>query len=85
MDERVPATDWRANRLTDGLAKLAACRFSLPDNLRKLFRAADKLVEHAAALLGLHTHAANSYQHTAWRDDGATYTTKLWGATPRPC
>ena len=70
--------------MTDGLAKVAAGRFSVPDDLRKFFRAADRLVEYAAALRGLHTHAANSYQHTAWRDDDTTYTTKLWGVTPRP-
>ena len=61
--------------MTDGLARLVAGRF----------RAADRLVEHAAALLRPHTHAANSYEHLARRDDGTTYTTKVWGATPRPC
>ena len=70
--------------MTDGLERLVAGRLRVPGDLRKFFRAADRLVEHAAALLGLHTHAANSYQHTAWRDDGATYTRKLWGVTPRP-
>jgi len=80
----VSATDWRANRLADGLAKMAAGRFRVPEELRRLLRTADRLVEHSAAVLGLQTHAANNYQHTAWRDDGTAYTTKLRDATPRP-
>jgi len=82
--EVVSATDWRANRLADGLAKMAAGRFRVPEELRRLLRTADRLVEYSAAALGMQTHAANNYQHTAWRDDGTAYTTKLRDATPRP-
>ena len=60
--------------MTDGFARAVADRF----------RAVDRLVGDAAALLRPHTHATTSYEHLARRDDGATYTTKVWGATPRP-
>ena len=45
---------------------------------------AARVVEHAAALLGLHTHAANNYPSTSWREDGTAHTTMMRDAMPRP-
>ena len=80
----VTAIDWRANRLADGLAKQAAHRFRAPKELRDLLDTATRAVEHAAALLGLQTRAANNYPSTEWREDGTAHTTMRRDAMPRP-
>jgi len=66
--------DWRANRLVDWLAKAAAAKNRAPHSLRRLLDNAAKAVEYSAALLGLTTHAANSYTTTEWRADGTAHT-----------
>jgi len=63
--------DWRANRLTDKLAKAAASFRAPPRDLLKLLKAAAGATEHAGACLGLTTFAANNYRETTWKPDGS--------------
>jgi len=74
--------DWRANRLVDMLAKAAAARGRAPRALRSLLDVAAQAVEFSAALLGLTTHAANSYTTTEWRADGTAHTLTRRDAQP---
>jgi len=74
--------DWRANRLVDALAKLAAARNRTPHAWRRLLDEASKAVEYSAALLGLTTLAANNYTTTEWRNGGATHTLTRRDALP---
>jgi len=66
----VSATDWRANRLVDAFARLAAMRNRVPKGMRDLLEAAGKAVEHSAAVLGAVTFAANNYQTSELLPDG---------------
>jgi len=74
--------DWRANRLVDMLAKTAATRGRAPHALRSLLDVAAQAVEFSAALLGLTTHAANTYTTTEWRADGSAHTLTRRDAQP---
>ena len=74
--------DWRANRLVDMLAKMAATRGRAPRALRSLLDVATQAVEFSAALLGLTTHAANTYSTTEWRADGSAHTLTRRDAQP---
>jgi anti-sigma28 factor (negative regulator of flagellin synthesis) len=65
---------WRANRLVDGLAKIAAGRHRLPEWAFQMLGAAAQLVKHAAAQLGVVTHRANNHKVTHLIDGGATVT-----------
>ena len=65
---------WRANRLVDGLAKMAAGRHRLPEWALQRLAAAAQLVKHAAAQLGVVTHRANNHQVTHLVDGGVTVT-----------
>jgi hypothetical protein len=58
---RLTHVDWRANRLADGLAKLAAADGAPPTALLRLLRSAQAAVEHFARLLGRVTYAANHH------------------------
>ena len=58
----VSAIDWRANRLADSLARLAASRYGVPDLAYDLFRGAQQAAEYCAALLGTVTFAANNHR-----------------------
>ena len=51
------ATDWRANRLVDCLAKAAAKILAAPSSVSAFLRSADAAAAHAACLLGVVTHA----------------------------
>ncbi len=53
--------DWRANRLANGLAKLAAAEHSPPKAILRLLKSAKAAVEHCAKLLGRVTYAANNH------------------------
>jgi len=66
----VSGTDWRANRLADALAKLAALSNQAPADLKRFLLAAKHLVEHSTAVLGVATHAANNFQESCWTDAG---------------
>ena len=65
---------WRANRLVDGLAKIAAGRHRLPDWAFKMLGAAAQLVKHAAAQLGVVTHRANNHKVAHLIEGGAMVT-----------
>ena len=54
------AIDWRANRLVDSLARLAACRHAVPNLAVELFKGAQQAAEYCAALLGTVTFASNN-------------------------
>ena len=71
----VSLRDWRANRLVDKLAKVAASHRALPKDLLRLLKNASDATEHAGACLGLATHAANNYRETSWRPDGTAVQT----------
>ena len=58
----VTARDWRANRLVDGLAKLAAADGAAPLTSVRLVDSAEALVRHAAAQLAVATHNANNHK-----------------------
>ena len=65
---------WRANRLVDSLAKLAAGRHRLPAWAFKKIGAAALLVKHAAAQLGVVTHSANNHKVDQMIEGGAVVT-----------
>ena len=59
----VTAREWHANRLVDGLAKLAAADGAAPKATVQLIESAEALVRHAAAQLAVATYNASNY-HT---------------------
>jgi hypothetical protein len=63
--------DWRANRLVDALAKVAAASRRAPLAVRRLLESAVAAVKHSAALLGVVTHAANNHKAPFQRPDGS--------------
>ena len=78
------ATDWRANRLVDALAKAAASSLAAPRKVAAFLRSADAAAAHAACLLGIVTHAANNHQSVAEVDGGGDATTIKRDSTDRP-
>jgi hypothetical protein len=62
--------DWRANRLVDALAKLAATRGQAPKAIVRLLESGKAAMRHAAALLGVVTHGANHHEVPVQRPDG---------------
>ena len=67
---RLSHIDWRANRLVDGLAKLAASERRAPEAVLKLLASGDAAVIHAASLLGQVTHASNNHRISVMGPDG---------------
>ena len=68
---RFSATDWRASRLADALAKSVAKGNAVPDNVQSLVKAASLASKHACALLGVVTQAANNHEADGVRKDGS--------------
>ena len=68
----ITSLEWRANRLVDGLAKLAASDGATPASTATLLGSAEALVRHSAAVLGAATHNANNYQEEYVSDGGTT-------------
>jgi hypothetical protein len=66
----VSAIDWRANRLADCLARLAASRYAVPNLAHDLFKGAQKAAEYCAALLGTVTFAANNHRVEVIKPNG---------------
>jgi hypothetical protein len=62
--------DWRANRLVDALAKLAAATVRAPREVRCLLESGKAAVKHAAAMLAVVTHRANNHMVPVQRPDG---------------
>jgi hypothetical protein len=67
---RVSAIDWRANRLADCLARLAASIYAVPDLAHDLFKGAQQAAEYCAALLGTVTFAANNHRVEVTKPNG---------------
>ena len=66
----VTAKEWRANRLVDGLAKLAAAQGTAPKATVRLIDSAEALVRHSAAQLAVATYNANHHQVHKVKEDG---------------
>jgi len=81
---RLTATDWRANRLVDALAKRAAKEVQAPRQVLALMASADAATAHAAALLGCVTHASNNHKVNVVDADGNSVTRTFRDAEPRP-
>jgi hypothetical protein len=80
----VTFTDWRANRLADGLAKQAAARSRVPAELRRFLATAEEATCHEAAVLGMVTHAAANHWVSSTKPDGAYTVTRSRDACPPP-
>ena len=61
---RLTPVDWRANRLADKLAQVAAGTRAEPKHVVDLLESFDAASAYAAALLGVVTHAANNHNVT---------------------
>ena len=66
----VTAIDWRANRLVDYFAKLAARVHCVPDLASTLFKQAMHAAEYCAAFLGTVTHKANHHKVLLTKPNG---------------
>jgi hypothetical protein len=78
----VTATDWRANRLADALAKAAASQDRAPRRCRDLLGMAAVMVEHEAALIGITSYEANNCKVSFWHEDGSLGTATKRDAEP---
>ena len=75
--EFVGALDWRANRLVDHLARIAAELVTVPDLACIIRDQFSKAVEYCAASLGVVTHAANNHIIPVTREDGVVVNRKV--------
>ena len=66
----VTAADWRANRLADALAKVAAGCPPMCQAAHRLLTTAEALVAHECAMLGAVTFAANNHTVVIAGEDG---------------
>jgi len=64
------AVDWRANRLVDILAKLAASTREAPKSVARLLKSAQRAVRYTAAMLGNATREANHHGIDEVQDGG---------------
>ena len=62
--KHLTVAEWRANQLADALAKKGAPKSKARNDIKKTIRAAQDATLHAAAQLGVVTHAANNHQVT---------------------
>jgi hypothetical protein len=76
--------DWRANRLVDKLAKLAAEELQAHKDTLRLLASSEAASAHAACLLGLVTHAANNHREVTQRGDGSMVSRKLRDSSDKP-
>ena len=67
----VTAIDWRANRLVDHLARLAALQYGVPELAFTAFKQAMHAAEYCAAFLGTVTHKANHHKVLVTKPDGS--------------
>ena len=67
----VTAIDWRANRLVDHFARLAALQYGVPELGSMLFKQAQHAAEYFAAFLGTVTYAANHRTIEVTKPSGA--------------
>jgi hypothetical protein len=78
----IDALEWRANRLVDKLAKLAAQLFCVPDLAVSIYNDAMEAAEYAAALVGTVTHAANHHSVEITMRNGKQGKTTLRDSCP---
>ena len=81
---RLTAIDWRSNRLVDALAKVAAKEMQASKDTLSLLASAEAAAGHAAALLGVVTHAANNHVRFELNDDGSTSRKVMRDSVDRP-
>jgi hypothetical protein len=81
---RLSAIDWRANRLADALAKLAAGRRLLPKGASDLLKSGEAAVRYAAGILGMATRGANECKVSQVDQDGKEVTRTMRDATEAP-
>jgi len=79
----ITSIDWRANRLVDALAKLAAACHQVPDSAVRLLEAGAKAVEHCAGLVGITAFAANHFEKEVVRPDGSVGKVTCRDAAPQ--
>lgn len=75
--EFVTALDWRANRLVDYLARLAANLVTVPKLASIILDQFSKAAVYSAASLGVITHAANNHTISVTREDGKIINRKV--------
>ncbi len=80
----VNAIDWRANRLVDFLARLAACTDKVPEGATKLYRQVFGAAECFAASLGAVTFAANHYRTEVVNGEGKLVSVTRRDSEPGP-
>jgi hypothetical protein len=80
----ISSIDWRANRLADILAKLAAQQISAPDGLINVLDLAFQAARHSGCKLGRVTHMANNHTVSETDDSGKTRTTTYRDAMSAP-
>jgi hypothetical protein len=81
---RLTVIDWRANRLVDALAKAAAREQQVSRDTVAFLASAEVAAGHAAALLGVVTHAANNHTDVELLDDGTTRSRVLRDSVDKP-
>ncbi len=81
---RLTIVDWRANRLVDKLAKVAANELQHPKSTLELLASAEAAAAHAACLLGAVTWAANNYVEETPNEDGTTTRKVLRDSQDKP-
>jgi len=69
---RMTIIDWRANRLVDALAKMAAAQSKMPPAMLALLKTATLAAQYSARLLGRVTHAANNCPELVLNEDGTS-------------
>ena len=81
---RLSAVDWRANRLVDKLAKIAAKALQHSKHVLELLPSADSAAAHAACLLGVVTHRANNFEEKTTDGNGKEVTKTLRDSSDKP-
>ena len=81
---RLSIVDWRANRLVDKLAKVAAEELQRPRSTLQLLASAEAASAHAACLLGIVTFAANNCIEETCNADGTIARKVLRDSADRP-
>ena len=81
---RLSMIDWRANRLVDMLAKIAAGHLQASEHTTQLLTSIDAAVSYSACLLGVVTHAANNLHTTVTLDGGKEVNKVLRDSADKP-
>ena len=82
--QRLSHIDWRANRLVDKLAKLAAWAAADNTSCFEVLKGGEAAAAHAAIVLGIVTHAANNHRTADRQPDGSVKHTVLRDSVDKP-